>query len=365
PLPSPPDSAERARAAAVALPQVLVEALRELEGDPHEVDYYKSFQLSWEDFKSTREVIEATFRRFDYDPFKARITIRMPTTIHDCFASSVNTVVLEKLRLLPNDNATTAKFVDNIRPMLSSDIFLDNPRQPADQDDDADKEEKKTPDLQYSHIHSKHPGVVVEVAYTQEGKKLKKLAHDYIRGSAGEIRTVVGFNLNTHKESTVSDLKEVPFRSANREPLNQDRGLPIFCLHDMTADKSLLEGVENLSISLPFKALYAFLDKAENIQRLRRAKKKSQLGGFPVKITEPPSSSPEEELASADERTFAEQEETQEKKATKSDRSYPRRTREVDTTEPNVTTRSAKRSAPTDTGADLRVPKRRPGSKRR
>lgn len=204
PLPSPPDSAERACAAAIALPQVLVDVVRGLDSDPLDVDYYKSFPLSWEDFKSTREVIEATFRRFDYDPFKEQITIRMPTTIHDSFASSVNTVVIEKLRTLTGVNTATMKFAQDIRPLLSSDIFIDNPRQPAGRDDDVDKETQKTPDLQYTHINSKHPGLVVEVAYSQEGKKLKKLAADYIRRSRGRIRSVVGFNINTHKESTVS-----------------------------------------------------------------------------------------------------------------------------------------------------------------
>ncbi|KAF5230821.1 hypothetical protein FANTH_13672 [Fusarium anthophilum] len=353
PLPSPPESLQRARATAVALPQVLVEALHELDFRHHDKDYHKTFPLSWEEFKIAREKIEATFRRFDYDPFKGEITIRMPTTIHECFALSVNSVVVTKLCPLKNGDTATAKFVKDIRPMGSSDIYMDNPRQPADLDNDVDKKNQKSPDLQFGHINSKHPGVVVEVAYTQQAKKLKKLAVDYIGASRGETQTVIGFNINSNKQSTVS-----PFRSANREPLNEGRELRISRLHDMTTDESLLEGADNLSISLPFKDLCDFLTKAENIQCRHRDKKERLIGGRPIKFM-PPSSSPEEELASGDERAFAEQEEAEQKKATKSYRSFSRPVGEDNKGSPSVTTRSSsKRRAPANTGENLPVPKR-------
>ncbi|RBR12828.1 hypothetical protein FVER53590_14004 [Fusarium verticillioides] len=372
PLPSPPDSAERARAGPSGLPQVLVDVLRELKSAPRDVDFYKTVPLSWEAFKSAREKIEATFRRFDYNPAKGAATIRMNSPTHDSFALSVHTAVMDKLGLLKNDDNATAKFVKDIRPMGSSWVLLEDQSQPAALGDDEDKRGKKGPDLQYTHVKSQHPGVAVEVAYTQQGKKLKKLAFDYIRGSGGEIRTVKAkltleedgsaYMLDVHQ-----DLKEVPFRSANREPLNQSLELDVFCLHDMTADKSLLIGVENLSISVPFKALYAFLDKAENIQRLRSVKQKPRLNGIPVKLAEPPSSSPEEELASADEKIFAEQEKTEMNKAKEGDRGVFHPVEDDIKGQPNVLTRSAlkKRAAPPDNGPDLDVTKRRPGSKRR
>ncbi|KAF5577932.1 hypothetical protein FPCIR_11839 [Fusarium pseudocircinatum] len=298
PLPSPPDSLQRARPAAVALPQVLIEALHERDFGHRDEDYHKTFPLSWEEFKIAREKIEETFRRFDYDPFKGEITIRMPTTIHECFASSVNSAVIKELWPLKNGDTATANFVKDIRPILSSDIYMDNPRRTADLDDDVDKKKQKSPDLQFSHIASKHPGVVIEKAaltLDQDG--------------------------NQHILKADQILKEVPFRSANREPLNEGRELRIFCLHDMTTDESLLEGVDNLSISLPFKDLCDFLTKAENMQCLRRTEKKRLVGGRPIKFM-PPSSSPEEELASEDERAFAELEEAEQKRASDDDRSF-------------------------------------------
>jgi hypothetical protein len=87
---------------------------------------------------------------------------------------------------------------------LSSRIYLDNEKQPSVPVVDDDKREQKGPDLQYSHVKSKHPGVVVEVAYTQKAKKLDKLAEAYILGTKGKIRVVVGFDIHTNKESTIS-----------------------------------------------------------------------------------------------------------------------------------------------------------------
>ncbi|KAG5748246.1 hypothetical protein H9Q69_009188 [Fusarium xylarioides] len=206
PLPSPPDSAERARVAAVALPQVLAKVLSELEARPFDLneDYHKTFPLSWEEFKCAREEIEATFRRFDYNPFKGEITIRMPSFVHDSFAGSFNTAVLAKLLPLMDGDTDTAKFVASIRSILSVDISLDYQRQPANLGDDVDKKEQKSPDLQYCHLESEHSGVVIEVAYSQQGKELKKLAKAYIGGSKGGIKAVIGFDINKDKESTIS-----------------------------------------------------------------------------------------------------------------------------------------------------------------
>lgn len=165
------------------------------------------------------------------------------------------------------------------------------------------------------------------------------------------------------------DLKEVPFRSANNEPLNQDRKVPV-CLHDMTADRSLLHGVDNPSLSIHFQDLYDFFNEVEKwqkmVQRSLEAGEKPLKDGLPIMLAEPPSSSPEDELASADEKIFAKQEETQKNKAKKSDRSVSHHIGKEIKGHPNVLTRSAlkKRAAPPDTGTDLDVTKRRPGSKR-
>ncbi|PNP78565.1 hypothetical protein FNYG_08113 [Fusarium nygamai] len=351
PLPSPPDSLGRARPAAVALPRVLVEVLSELEARPlyPDEDYHKTVPLSWEEFKRAREEIEATFRRFDYNPFKGNITIRMPSFVHDSFAGSFNTAVLAKLWSLKAGDTDTAKFVANIRSILSTDISLDNQRQSANSGDDVDKKEQKSPDLQYRHLGSNDSGVVIEVAYSQQAKELKKLAKAYIGGSKGGIKAVIGFDINKDKQST-------PFRDAHRQPLNPDHEL-VLTLHDLAAKKDLLANVVDLPIAIRYDELCDFVNEMEELRKRKiQHAEQSESDSIEVRLS---SSSDIEQLS-----TDGEQEEAP-KKATKSDRSVSHPVEDDIKGRPNVLTRSAlKRAAPPDSGADLHVPKRRSGSKR-
>lgn len=45
---------------------------------------------------------------------------------------------------------------------------------------------------------------MLEVSYSQDGKDLRKLASGYILRSNGDIKVVVGIDINNGKESTVS-----------------------------------------------------------------------------------------------------------------------------------------------------------------
>jgi len=47
-----------------------------------------------------------------------------------------------------------------------------------------------------SHISTQYPGVVIPVSYSQKRQDLKGLADDYILGSNGNIRAVVGVDVD-------------------------------------------------------------------------------------------------------------------------------------------------------------------------
>ena len=51
-------------------------------------------------------------------------------------------------------------------------------------------------DPSFCHRQVAFPGVVVEVAHSPKRKDFKRLAHDYIFGSKGNIRMVVAFTLD-------------------------------------------------------------------------------------------------------------------------------------------------------------------------
>ena len=54
---------------------------------------------------------------------------------------------------------------------------------------------KHDPDAQFRHPKGQYPGVVTDVSFSQKSKDLARLADDYILGSDGNIRAVVGLDV--------------------------------------------------------------------------------------------------------------------------------------------------------------------------
>lgn len=63
---------------------------------------------------------------------------------------------------------------------------------------------RREPDGRFQHWDAAYPGVVLEVSYSQDGRDLKKLASDYILRSNGDIKAVIGVDINYGRESTAS-----------------------------------------------------------------------------------------------------------------------------------------------------------------
>jgi hypothetical protein len=73
-------------------------------------------------------------------------------------------------------------------------------------DDDGDQQQsiRHEPDLMFQHKDAAWPGVVIEVSYSQKKKALPRLADNYILGSDGNIRVVVGLDLDYKKSKEAS-----------------------------------------------------------------------------------------------------------------------------------------------------------------
>ena len=54
---------------------------------------------------------------------------------------------------------------------------------------------RSSPDASYGHLDARWPSVVIEVSYSQKGKKLKELARDYIFHSLANVRVVIGIDI--------------------------------------------------------------------------------------------------------------------------------------------------------------------------
>lgn len=121
----------------------------------------------------------------------------MPSPTHDFFTTSLADEITNKLREISQRNDEAGFFAAQIRSGGSSRILL-RERVPEDT-------LQRQPDGQFQHRQAVYPGVVFEVAYSQDGTCLEDLAYDYIKHSNGDIKVVIGINLGYRGEpSTVS-----------------------------------------------------------------------------------------------------------------------------------------------------------------
>lgn len=132
------------------------------------------------------------------------LNTQMPTPIHDFFATSVSNTVDARLREIGQQDDEAGRFAINIRSGGTSRILMKGSTKQGGVPQDETRLWERCPDGQFQHRQAALPGVVIEVSYSQDGKDLEKLAWEFIWRSNGDIKAVVGFDLNQTKASTVS-----------------------------------------------------------------------------------------------------------------------------------------------------------------
>ncbi|RSL44705.1 hypothetical protein CEP51_016187 [Fusarium floridanum] len=283
-LPSPPSTTERPGGPGGSggpdqLPQRLIHFKRQLETG-QEVKAYAKFKLSRQRYSQLRSRIEQSFRRFDYEPERERLIVRMPSAVHDIFSTSLANEVTNQLRSVDKRNSSTAHFVSQIVSGASSEIDLDgsNPGGPGPR-------LSRQPDQQFQHKKAVFPGVVLEISYAQDGKQLGKLAQSYILESNCGIRAVVGIDINYRgsQPSTVS-LWRARLSSSPSDP-----------------QETVLEMVPVLNA--------VFIDEAEEVQKSRKRKDREAVEPTPPtkKVKLFPSSPPQALSSSSSDDTAMEE----------------------------------------------------------
>ncbi|KAK4446492.1 hypothetical protein QBC34DRAFT_411313 [Podospora aff. communis PSN243] len=281
--------------------------------------------------------------RFDYDPENSLLTIRMPSPVHDFFTNLLAIEIRDQLKEIAERADNAGDFAGKIEVGGSSRIFL---REGITDESlgTAGQAVRREPDGQFQHPDAAYPGVVIEVSYSQDGKDLKKLASDYILRSNGDIKVVLGIDINYGEKSTVSvwrphyveeegeelELLEVrpevsyqPFRSASGSPVGHEETLKL-SLSDFATDE-ISSGYGSVHLSISFRQLADFLARAELMRQTREPESESRgIKSRRQTRKRRPSSSPADELRSEDEAKYRRQEMDAAERAAAGDGEYER-----------------------------------------
>ncbi|KFY69202.1 hypothetical protein V496_00433 [Pseudogymnoascus sp. VKM F-4515 (FW-2607)] len=121
--------------------------------------------------------------RYDYLPSISTLILRMPTATHERFITKLVHEITRQLETLASADRPSSDFARQIDACGSTTI-----RFPDDYG-------RHDPDGSFAHTQAQFPGVVFEVSYSQKRRDLGRLADDYILGSDGNVRAVVGLDI--------------------------------------------------------------------------------------------------------------------------------------------------------------------------
>lgn len=141
------------------------------------------------------------YYRLDYDPRRSRLTIRMPSPLHDLFCTEVVSKIWNQLAELQKSDKAFGDFARQIKHLSTSRIQL-----PNDTDNREQTYSERCPDTSFIHEYAKYPGVIIEVCYSQKIRATADLADDYILDTNASVNAVIALNIEYRgsKKATIS-----------------------------------------------------------------------------------------------------------------------------------------------------------------
>ncbi|KAF2019464.1 hypothetical protein BU24DRAFT_419080 [Aaosphaeria arxii CBS 175.79] len=261
----------------------VIEAFRQLEAGTYPANtHWTRFQLEEGDFDEIQSALQQDNELWGFVDEKVRhdhyedqclLVIRSGFRINERFIVRVERDIWRQLEEIGNGSDRRAKFARDLFPIGHTTIRFDNSKSRHD------------PDISFAHDHAVYAGVIIEFAYSQNKRCLRRLAEEYILKSESNIRAVVCVNVdydnNELREATLStwrpqlrnttdglelravgSLIEETFRNGKGEPVDS----PGICLrlsdfaYDDLAKKEL--GDEYMDISIPGIQLCQYLHEA-------------------------------------------------------------------------------------------------------
>ena len=128
--------------------------------------------------------------RYDNDSRTRRLTIRKTTNLHEMFQGQFAWPITKQLHELAKGTGASALFAAIIRCIGHADLEFSS--------GDA-WFSRRSPDASYRCRRARYPGVVLEIAYSEKAQDLGRLAKDWIMDSRGNIRLVIGLDIDYGK----------------------------------------------------------------------------------------------------------------------------------------------------------------------
>ncbi|KAH7220441.1 uncharacterized protein BKA55DRAFT_546223 [Fusarium redolens] len=199
----------------------------------------------------------------------------MPSATHGSFIWQLGANICDNLRDLGRENEQVCDFTNSISNVLSSNLFLRD--YDSTQGSTGKVEALRMSDTQFQHESATYPGVIVEVALTQDAKRLARIAKDYIYLTEEAIQVVICINLNSDNDSTISvwEATYAPLPDTDQlelfyeEVVKREGALTLY-LYDFALEE-FHQGIPNLSFSIPYSRVAEMLNRAEMIQLNRNA----------------------------------------------------------------------------------------------
>lgn len=141
------------------------------------------------------------YYRLDYDPRRSRLTIRMPSPLHDLFCAEVVSKIWNQLAELQKSDEAFGDFARKIKHLSTSRIRL-----PNDTNNREQTYSERCPDASFIHEYAKYPGVIIEVCYSQKIRAAADLVDNYILDTNASVNAVIALNIEYRgsKKATIS-----------------------------------------------------------------------------------------------------------------------------------------------------------------
>ena len=123
--------------------------------------------------------------------------IRMPSLLHDKFTKELMSIMISQISSFKSEETCVMDPLNRLHEGHSADVALLL----------HDKTISRAPNASLALFDDNFPILILETAYSQRGEDLKEIAYQYLMGSDGNIRLVIGCNIEYElrsRKATVS-----------------------------------------------------------------------------------------------------------------------------------------------------------------